>query len=165
MFTVREAVENDLEQMLDIYNDIILNTTAVWDYEPHTFERRKQWFFEKRTAHIPVYVAVDQNDQIVGFSTYGPFRTWAGYRFTVENSVYVHKEYRNRGIGKLLMPPIIESAKKAGLHAMVAGIDAENITSIEMHKKFGFEEVARFKQVGFKFNKWLDLVFMELLLS
>ncbi len=157
---IREAIEADLPQILDIYNDAILHTTAVYDYNPHTLEMRQQWFAAKMEQGFPVFVAVE-NDEVLGFSTIGPFRTWAGYRFTVENSVYVAEKARGRGISKLLMQPLIDAAKEKGLHVIVAGIDAANDISINLHKQFGFEEVAHFKQVGFKFDRWLDLKFLQ----
>lgn len=163
MIEIRQADENDLPAMLAIYNDIIIHTTAVWHSEPHTLQMRQEWFALKMELGHPVYVATDQGE-IAGFSTIGPFRPWHGYRFTVENSVYVATESRGKGIAKLLMPPIIYAAKVLNLHAIVAGIEAENIASIELHKKFGFVEVAHFKEVGYKFDRWLDLKFLELII-
>ena len=150
--------------MLEIYNDIIINTTAVWQYDTHTLEMRKEWFKTKKEQGFPVFVAED-NRTIVGFSTYGPFRVWQGYKHTVENSVYVASNQRGKGIGKLLMAPLIEVAKQQGIHAIVAGIDAENEVSIKLHQQFGFVEVAHFKEVGWKFNKWMDLKFLELIVE
>lgn len=161
--TIRPAVELDLPQLLDIYNDIILNTTAVWHEAPHTLDMRKAWFEERSLQGFPILVA-EQGEQILGFTTVGPFRPWIGYRFTVENSVYVAPEARGKGVGKALLPPLIEACRQLKLHAIVAGIESENSASIALHQKFGFEEVARFREVGFKFNRWLDLTFMELLL-
>lgn len=163
MINIRHATENDLPQMLVIYNHIIVNTTAVYDYEPHTLEMRQQWFATKQDQNFPVFVAVEE-DEIVGFSSIGPFRSWAGYKYTVENSVYVAENKRGKGIAKLLMTPLIQVAKELKLHAIVAGIDATNEASIKLHEQFGFEEVARFKEVGYKFDRWLDLVFMELII-
>ena len=162
MILVRTATANDLPAMLVIYNDIIINTTAVYDYEPHTIEMRRQWFTTKQEQGFPVFVA-EENGAIVGFSSFGTFRTWAGFKHTVENSIYVSAEHRGKGIGKLLLPPLIDAAKKLKLHAIVAGIDATNMVSIKLHEKFGFVEVAHFKEVGYKFDQWLDLVFMELI--
>ncbi len=164
MIEVRQADENDLPAMLAIYNDIIIHTTAVWHSEPHTLQMRQEWFALKKELGHPVYVATEQG-KIVGFSTIGPFRPWHGYRYTVENSVYVATESRGKGIAKLLMPPIIDASKALNLHAIVAGIEAENIASIELHKKFGFVEVAHFKEVGYKFDRWLDLKFLELIIE
>src|ERR671927_493580 len=142
---IREAAYEDIPQMLEIYNEVILNTTAVYNYDPHTLEMRTEWFQTKQQQSFPVFVA-EENNKILGFSTIGPFRAWQAYKYTVENSVYVKSDCRGKGIGKLLMPPLIDAAKKLGLHAIVAGIDASNDVSIALHKQFGFEEVAHFKE-------------------
>jgi len=162
MIYIREASENDLLQLLSIYNDIILHTTAVYDYEPHTLEMRKQWFETKKQQGFPVFVA-EEDGKILGFSSIGPFRAWAAYKYSVENSVYVAAEARGKGIGKLLLPPLIEATKKMQLHTIIAGIDASNEASLRLHRSFGFEEVAHFKEVGWKFERWLDLKFLQLI--
>ena len=162
MINVRQANENDLPAMLEIYNDIILNTTAVWHSDPHTIEMRREWYAIKKEQGYPIFVA-EENGKLTGFSTIGPFRPWAGYRFTVENSVYVAAGSRGQGIANLLMQPLIDAAKEMSLHAIVAGIEATNEASIALHNKFGFVEVAHFKEVGFKFNRWMDLKFLELI--
>ena len=159
---IREAVREDIPQMLEIYNEVILNTTAVYNYDPHTLEMRTEWFETKQQQGFPVFVA-QENNIILGFSTIGPFRAWQAYKYTVENSVYIKADCRGKGIGKLLMPPLIDAAKRLGLHAIVAGIDATNDVSITLHKQFGFIEVAHFKEVGYKFDRWLDLKFLELI--
>ena len=125
---------------------------------------RQSWFDSKKKDGYPVLVA-DEQGKTLGFSSFGPFRAWAAYQYTVEHSVYVAKEQRGKGIGALLLTPLVEAAKKEGMHCMVAGIDASNAASIRLHKKFGFEEVAHFKEVGYKFNRWLDLVFLQLMLN
>ena len=163
MIQIRKAVEQDLEQMLVIYNDIILHTTAVYDYKPHTIDMRREWFKTKQQQGFPVFVAED-NGTIVGFSSIGPFRAWAAYKYSVENSVYVAADQRGKGIGKQLIPPLIEAARQLQMHTIIAGIDATNDTSIALHRQFGFEEVAHFKQVGYKFGRWLDLTFLQLML-
>ncbi len=164
MAEIRNATEADLPQLLEIYNDVIINTTAVYDYEPHTLEMRKQWFETKQQQGFPVFVAIDGNE-IAGFSSFGPFRAWAGYRFSVENSIYVSKNHRGKGIAKLLMPPLIEAAKTLGMHTIIAGVDATNEASIKLHEQFGFVETAHMKEVGFKFDKWLDLKFLQLIIK
>ena len=161
MITIRHATENDLPQILEIYNDIIKNTTAVYYYEPHTLEMRRQWFMEKQEKGFPVFVA-EEDGQILGMSTIGPFRIPTAYQYTVENTVHVAAHARGKGIGKLLLSPVIEAAKQMNMHAVIAGIDAGNEVSLHLHKSFGFEEVAHFKEVGFKFGRWLDLKFLEL---
>ncbi len=162
MVHVRYAAEQDLPEILTIYNDVIVNTSAVYDYEPHTLEMRTAWFNTKKEQGFPVFVA-EEDGKILGLSSIGPFRAWAAYKYSVENSIYVADAARGKGIGKKLMPPLIESAKQLGMHTIVAGIDATNEASIKLHRYFGFEEVALFKEVGWKFNKWLDLKFLQLI--
>ncbi len=163
MITVRHATETDLPQILDIYNDIIKNTTAVYYYEPHTLAMRKAWFDERKQSGFPIFVA-EEDGVVLGMSTIGPFRVPTAYLFSVENTVHVAAHARGKGVGKLLMPPIIEAARELKLHTIIAGIDASNEVSLHLHKIFGFEEVAHFKQVGFKFDRWLDLKFLQLML-
>ena len=161
---LRDALEIDLPAILEIYNDIILTTTAIYSEEPHTLQMRLDWFNERKQAGFPVIVA-EQNGVLVGFATYGKFRVWPCYRFTVEHSVYIHKDSRGQGISKILLQEIISLAKGAGMHALIAGVDSENEISLQLHLKFGFTQVARFKEVGFKFGRWLDLIFLELILD
>lgn len=150
--------------MLDIYNEVIVNTTAVYQYQPHTLEMRQAWFNTKQQEGFPVFVAQEGNT-ILGLSTIGTFRAWQAYKYSVENSIYVAASARGKGIGGLLMPPIIEAARQMDMHTIIAGIDAGNDTSIRLHQRFGFEEVAHFKQVGYKFGRWLDLKFLQLILN
>ena len=163
MITIRHATEDDLPAILEIYNDVILHTTAVYDYEPHTLEMRRQWFITKKEQGFPVFVAAD-DEKIVGLSSIGPFRAWAAYKYSVENSVYVSADSRGRGIGKLLIPLLIVVARELGLHTIIAGIDAANEASLKLHEHFGFKEVAHFREVGYKFDRWLDLKFLQLVL-
>ena len=134
MITVRQATENDLPQILDIYNEIIMHTTAVYYYEPHTLEMRKTWFAERRKQGFPVFVA-EEDGIILGLSSIGPFRVPTAYKYSVENTVHVAAQARGKGIGKLLMPPIIEAAKKLNMHTIIAGIDATNEVSLHLHIK------------------------------
>jgi phosphinothricin acetyltransferase len=164
MITIRHATENDLPEILEIYNDVILHTTAVYDYEPHTLELRQEWFKTKQQQGFPVFVATEEA-KIVGLSSIGPFRAWAAYKYSVENSVYVANNHRGKGVGKLLIPPLIEAATQMKLHTIIAGIDATNESSLRLHRHFGFEEVAHFKEVGYKFNRWLDLKFLQLIIQ
>ena len=162
MIVIRTATEDDLPAILAIYNDVIATTTAVYDYEPHTLDMRRAWFQAKKEQGFPVFVA-EEAGTVLGLSSIGPFRAWAAYKYSVENSIYVAAAARGKGIGKLLMPPIINAAKQLGMHTVIAGIDAGNEASIQLHRYFGFEEVAHFKQVGWKFEKWLDLKFLQLI--
>jgi len=158
---IRPATRDDLPGILEIYNDAVLNTTATYDYEPRTLEQRAQWFEERQRDGYPIFVAVNEAGRVVGWSALNPFHARKGYQFTSENSVYVAADMRGRGLGKLLLAPLIEGAKQRGLHAIIAAIDADNEASIRLHAAFGFEKVGHFKQTGYKFNRWLDVVYME----
>jgi phosphinothricin acetyltransferase len=158
---IREAVEKDLESILEIYNDAILNTTAVYSYKAQTLEERKKWFDKKRRDGYPLLV-FEEGGKAVGFASFGPFREWPAYKYTIEHSVYVHKDYRNRGIATMLMEEIIKAAEERGYATLVAGIDSANGGSIKMHQKMGFKHSGTITKAGFKFGKWLDLAFYQL---
>lgn len=164
MINIRTANTQDLKAILEIYNDAIINTTSVFQYDPHTIEMREEWFAQKQKDGYPVFIA-EENNIVAGFSTFGPFRNWQGYKYAVEHSIYVKDGERGKGIGKLLMQPLINAAKQMRLHTIMAGIDADNKISIQFHKQFGFEEAGYIKEVGWKFERWLDLVFMQLILK
>lgn len=161
---IRPATASDLPAILGIANYIILNTTTNYNYDPETLGEREQWFRQKEAQGLPVIVA-EIAGQTVGFSTYGSFRDRIGYRFTVEHSVYIHQDYHRLGIGRRLLERLIELAQEQGFHTMIAGIDTQNQGSVEFHRRMGFEQVAHFREVGFKFDQWLDLIFMQLWLS
>lgn len=160
MIEVREAEVGDLDAILAIYNDAVVHTTATYDYEPRTSEAHRQWFEAKRAQHFPVLVGVERGS-VCGFASYGPFRPWAAYLHTVENSIYVAPEHRGRRIGSAILGLLLDLARARGCHAMVAGIDATNAASLKLHANFGFEEVAHFREVGWKFERWLDVIFLE----
>ena len=161
---IRKATVDDLPGILEIYNHAIINTTAVYSEQPHTLDMRLAWYNDRISNGFPVFVA-EINGTIAGFGTFAHFRAWPCYRYTVEHSVYVHINHRGKGLSKLLIRPLIDRAREMRLHAMIAGIDGENEVSYRLHQSFNFVEVAHFKEVGFKFGRWLDLKFMELILS
>jgi L-amino acid N-acyltransferase YncA len=161
---IREATENDLKDILEIYNDAIVNTTAIYVYKPNTLEERKQWYRKKIQEGYPVLV-FEQDNKTVGFATFGPFRAWPAYKYSIEHSVYVHKTYRNKGIAIKLMEEIIKIANEREYAILVAGIDAANEGSIRMHEKLGFKYSGTIKKAGYKFEKWLDLTFYQLELA
>jgi phosphinothricin acetyltransferase len=161
---IRDARETDLAAMLTIYNNAVLTTTAVYDYKPRSHEQQAAWFEAKRQQGLPVLVAED-DASVVGFASYGPFRPWPAYLHSVESSLYVAPDRRGQGIGSQLLPALIARAAGHGLHTMIAGIDAANTASLRLHAKFGFERVARFREVGWKFERWLDLAFLQLMLG
>ncbi|BAU41879.1 GNAT family N-acetyltransferase [Leptolyngbya sp. O-77] len=169
---IRPATEADVPGILAIYNDAILHTTAVYDYEPHTLDMRQAWFVARQAEGYPILVAAADSaesdeaepPEILGYAALGPFRAWAAYRHTAESSVYVAAHARGRGIGQRLLAPLIEAAKARSLHTLIAGIDADNAASLRLHQRFGYAEVGHLRQVGYKFDRWLDLKFLQLLL-
>jgi phosphinothricin acetyltransferase len=161
---IRNATTEDIPQILEIVNHAILHTTSNYLYEVQTLENQLHWFEEKRSKKFPIIVA-DYDGTAIGFGTYGTFREKIGYQFTVEHSVYVAPEFIGKGIGKQLLLALIVLAKDEGYHTMIGGIDAANTGSIDFHRKFGFVETGILKEVGFKFGKWLDLQFMQLILK
>jgi L-amino acid N-acyltransferase YncA len=161
---IRDAVEGDLEDILNIYNDVIINTTAVYSEQPHTLQMRKDWYDDRIKNNFPVFIA-DLDGNVAGFSSFGHFRVWPCYRYTVEISVYVEASQRGKGISKILLKSLIDHAGEMNIHAVLAGISADNQISINLHRSFGFEEVANLKEVGYKFGRWLDLKFFELILN
>ena len=158
---VRPATREDLPAILEIYNDAVLTTTASYDYEPRTLDHRVVWFEDHARANYPVFVAVNEAGRVTGWSSLSRFHDRMGYRFTTENSIYVAADQRGRGVGKLLLAPLLDAAKERGLHAILAVIDASNDASIRLHAGFGFERVGLFKQVGYKFDRWLDVMYLE----
>jgi phosphinothricin acetyltransferase len=158
--TIDDARETDLAEILAIYNQVIADSTAVFSETPVTLEDRISWFRARTVQGYPILVARADSD-VVGYTTFGDFRTWPGYRFTVEHSVHVRADWRGRGVGSQLVSALIPRAEALGKHVMIGGIDADNAASIRMHERLGFERTAHMKQVGWKFGRWLDLVFMQ----
>jgi len=158
---IRDASQSDLPGILAIYNEVITNSTAVYALEPVSLENRAQWMAARQAQGFPVLAAVEDS-HVLGFASYGEWRgAWAGYRYTVEHSVHVSASHRGSSIGRQLIEHLIGRAEQAGLHVMIGGIDAENAASIKFHERLGFTPVAHFRQVGHKFGRWLDLVFMQ----
>lgn len=152
------------QQILEILNEAIENSTALYDYKHRTPESMVNWFETKKSGSFPV-IGVMVNDQLAGFASYGVFRPWPAYKYTVEHSVYVHKEHRGKGFGLALMKELIAEAKRQEFHVMVGGIDVANTSSIAMHEKLGFMSGGVIKQAAFKFGCWLDLGFYQLVLE
>lgn len=163
MIAIRPATESDLPAILAIYNDAVLNTVTIWNDTPADLESRRAWLRARNSQSYPVLVAV-LDGQVTGYASYGDFRPFEGYRFTVEHSVYVAEGARRRGVAARLMQSLIEHARASGKHVMIGGIEAENAASLALHAKLGFSQTARIPEVGRKFDRWLDLVFVQKIL-
>lgn len=163
--TIRDAGPADAPAIAAIYNDAVVNTTAIWNEHQVDAADRLAWLTERQGQGYPVLVAVDALGDVVGYASFGDWRAWDGYRNTVEHSVYVRVDQRGAGIGKALMLALIDRARAIGKHVMVAGIEAGNIGSIRLHERLGFAQVGLLPQVGMKFGRWLDLAFLQLTLD
>ena len=162
---IRTAEDRDVPVITAIYNDAVENTTAIWNDATADEADRLRWLAAHREADHPVLVAVDEDDSVLGYATYGPWRDFDGYARTVEHSVYVHRDARGAGIGRALMEELIDAARARGMHVMVAGIEAGNTGSIRLHEKLGFTRAGLLPQVGRKFGRWLDLAFLQLIVD
>lgn len=145
-----------------IFNDAILNTTALYEYAPRSEAVIAAWFATRRQNGAPVLGAVDDNGQLLGFASYGPFRPFPAFKYTIEHSVYVHPAHRGRGVARALMQALIGHAREAGMHVMVGGIDSANAASIALHESLGFSHAGTIAESGYKFGRWLDLAFYQL---
>lgn len=151
--------------ILAILNEAIANSTALYDYHQRPPESMVAWFEGKRRGAFPVWGAVDEAGTLLGFASYGTFRGWPAYKYSVEHSVYVAQGLRQRGVGRALMLRLIQSAEEQQYHLLIGGIDASNAHSIAFHEKLGFVHAGTIKQAGFKFGRWLDLAFYQLTLA
>jgi L-amino acid N-acyltransferase len=162
--TVRDATEKDVPTIAGIYNHEVLNGTATFDLEPKSLEDRLEWFRETQRPPYCVLVA-DDGSGVVGWGCLHPFHARAAYRFTAEDSVYIHQDRRGRGIGKLILEQLIERARLGGFHTIMAGMSEGNEASVRLHERFGFELVGRQREVGYKFERWLDVTLMQKMLT
>ncbi len=161
---IRDATEADVPAILAIYNEVLTTSTAIFSETPTTLEDQLQWFRARRELGYPVLVALDDSG-VLGFTSFGDFRTWPGYRYTVEHSVHVRADVRGQGVGGALMRVLLFRAATLGKHVMVAGVDADNDASIRLHQRLGFQRAGTLHQVGCKFGRWLDLTFLERVLD
>jgi phosphinothricin acetyltransferase len=157
---LRDAAEGDLAGLTAIYNDVIATSTAIYSSVPVTLEDRRNWWRARIASGYPVLVAVDQSG-VTGFATFGDFRSWPGYRFTVEHTVHVRADRRGGGVGTRLVQALFPRATALGKHMMIAGVDAANTASIRFHERLGFDQAGLLREVGYKFDRWLDLVFLQ----
>lgn len=150
--------------ILAIFNDAILHSTALYDYKPRTLEMMASWFETKQKGNYPVIGAVTDTGELMGFASYGTFRAWPAYKYSVEHSLYVAAPFRSRGVGKRLLDEIVTAAQAQQYHVLIGGIDSQNTASIRLHERFGFQHAGTIRQAGFKFGHWLDLAFYQLIL-
>ncbi|MBO6511485.1 MAG: N-acetyltransferase [Roseibium sp.] len=162
---VRDAEPKDIPAILALYNHAVRETTAAWTTQEETLDARLTWYEGRMKQGLPVIVAADEEDQVAGFASYGPFRAKEGYRYTAEHTVYVDPARQRQGIGRTLMTRLIEIAEANGIHVLVGGVDGDNGASIALHQSLGFEVSGRLPQTGTKFERWLDLVFLTKVLN
>ncbi len=157
--------ESHAGEILDIFNEAILNSTALYEYQPRSMENMVDWFGAKTIGGFPVVGAIDTQGKLLGFASYGTFRAWPAYKYSVEHSIYVHKDYRCLGLGRSLMQQLIITARQQQYHVMIAAIDINNTGSRALHESLGFIHGGTLKQVGFKFGQWLDLALYQYVLD
>jgi len=151
--------------ILDIFNEAIANSTALYDYKPRTSESMVAWFEAKNKGRYPVIGIEDSAGTLVGFGSYGAFRAWPAYKYSVEHSIYIDTRFRGQGHGRTLLAALVAAATRQDYHVMVGGIDASNAVSIKLHESLGFSHCGTVKQAGFKFGRWLDLAFYQRILA
>ncbi|MDD2060166.1 GNAT family N-acetyltransferase [Pseudomonas sp. GD03860] len=164
-YLLRDAVTADLPGIRDIYNDAVLNTTAIWNEQPVDLANRQAWFDARQAQRYPILVAVNDGGEVLGYASFGDWRPFEGFRHTVEHSVYIRSDQRGNGLGPMLMQALIERARACDKHVMVAAIESGNAASIRLHERLGFTLNGQMPQVGVKFGRWLDLTFMQLVLD
>lgn len=162
---IRDAAEADLPALRDIFNDAVLNTTAIWMDNVVDLANRQAWFAARAQQGYPILVAENADGEMVGYASFGDWRPFDGFCHTVEHSVYIRADQRGKGLGPLLLAALIERAKACDKHVMVAAIESGNAASIRLHQRLGFAITGQMPQVGRKFGRWLDLTFMQLILT
>jgi L-amino acid N-acyltransferase YncA len=164
-YLIRDALQADLKGILDIYNDAVLNTTAIWNEQAVDLTNRKVWFDARQAQGYPILVMADAGNEVLGYASFGDWRPFDGFRHTVEHSVYVRSDQRGNGLGPKLMQALIERARACDKHIMVAAIESGNSASVSLHERLGFIVTGQMAEVGTKFGRWLDLTFMQLNLT
>ncbi len=152
------------DAILAIFNEAIANSTALYDYQARTHANMASWFDAKAQKQYPVVGIENPVGELMGFASYGAFRAWPAYKYTVEHSVYVDTRFRGQGVGRKLLEALILEAEIQDYHVMVGGIDAANAVSIQLHESLGFTACGIVRHAGYKFGRWLDLAFYQLIL-
>jgi len=164
MQIIQCGYERHAAAILDIFNDAILHSTALYDYQARTMDNMVSWFNNKEAGNYPVIGIESESGELMGFASYGSFRAYPANKYTLEHSVYVANAHRGKGIASLLMQRLIELAQEQNYHTLIGSIDASNQPSIALHEKLGFTHAGTIRHAGFKFGDWLDLAFYQLLL-
>ena len=164
-YHIKPCYEAQLSEILEMFNEAILNTTSVYDYNPRTMDDMLAWYYAKIKNDYPLIGLFNPLGELLGFGTYGPFRTRPAYKYSIEHSIYVRSDMRGKGLGKVLLKEIIDQANREDYHVLVGGIDSNNIISINLHEKMGFVFAGTIRHAGYKFGKWLDLSFYQLILN
>jgi phosphinothricin acetyltransferase len=164
-YLLKPVEEKHLPEIMDIFNEAILHSTALYEYETRTLGTVQSWYRQKLSHHHPLIGIFNEQDSLLGFATYGTFREKPAYKYTVEHSVYVRSDSRGKGLGTILLREIVKKAEEQDYHVIIGGIDASNSVSIKLHEKEGFTFCGLIKQSGYKFGKWLDLAFYQLILK
>jgi len=159
------SYERHASAILAILNEAIVSSTALYDYEPRSAQSMCRWFEAKAAGNFPVIGVESVAGELMGFASYGVFRAWPAYKYSVEHSVYVHSLHRGKGLGGTLMRELIVAAREQGYHTLIGAIDSDNRDSIAFHEKLGFSHGGTIRQAGFKFGRWLDVAFYQLLLD
>lgn len=157
---IREALEADLPQILAIHNHVVATSTAHYNYGPADIDDRRALVAGRQASGLPFLVAAE-GERVAGYASFGPFRPQDGYGRTVEHLIYVAPEFQRRGVAGRLMAPLIERARALGKHVMLGALDAANTPSIALHARFGFERVGLMPGAGYKFGRYLDLLWMQ----
>ncbi|HEY6123112.1 MAG TPA: GNAT family N-acetyltransferase [Steroidobacteraceae bacterium] len=159
------TAERHSAAILEIFNEAIANSTAIYEYELLKPDYMVKWFDTKARGNYPVIGLETDAGELAGFASFGKFRDRPAYKYTIEHSVYVETRFRGQKLGSRLLEAVMEAAVKQNYHVMMGGIDAANAVSIRLHERFGFTYCGTVAQAGFKFGRWLDLAFYQRVLS
>jgi phosphinothricin acetyltransferase len=164
-FQLRLGEREDCSAIGEIYNHAVQHTTATYEYEPLSREKMTEWFDALMKGGYPVFVVCAPGGGVAGWGALHAYRERAGFRFTTEDSIYVAEPYRGQGAGAMLLQALLNAAELRSVRSIIAAVDSDNAASLRLHAKFGFEKVGHFKQIGFKFGRWLDVIYMEKLIQ
>lgn len=161
---IRKAQESDVPAITAIYNEAVIGSTATFDLEPVSVEERLVWFSKYGGRYPLIAAEAKASGEVIGWGCLSPYSEKDGYRFTAEHSIYVSPQYQNQGVGKALLQELLNLAQQHGFHSLIARISSENTASLNLHLGFGFVQAGVLREVGYKFDRWIDIVLMQKLL-